>query len=115
MTIRRKIATTAATVALILVPASASRAAESPGARPSPWDPLRFLLGSWSGEGRGQPGTSSVEREYRFVLRDRFIEVHNASTYPPREKNPKGELHEDRGYISWDRGRRRFVRLKRKT
>ena len=42
-------------------------------------------------------------------MNDRFIRVLNRSTYPPQEKNPKGETHEDEGFISYDRARRRFV------
>jgi hypothetical protein len=30
-------------------------------------------------------------------------------TYPPHEKTPKGEVHEDIGLISYDRGRKAFV------
>lgn len=78
-------------------------------AKSSPWDPLRFFVGSWTGSGRGQPGESTVKREYRWALNDRFLEVHNQSTYAPQPKNPKGERHEDRGMFSWDRARRRFV------
>jgi hypothetical protein len=74
-----------------------------------PWTPLRFLIGTWEGESTGQPGSGTVRREYRLVLRDRYIEVRNTSTYPPQEKNPKGEVHEDIGYISIDRGRDAFV------
>jgi hypothetical protein len=48
-------------------------------------------------------------REYRFVLGGRFLEAKNRSVYAPQEKNPKGEEHEDAGYIGFDRGRRRFV------
>jgi hypothetical protein len=77
--------------------------------KPSPWDPLRYFLGTWTGIGAGQPGSSAVERQYEFVLGGRFIEVSNKATYAPQDKNPKGELHEDRGFISWDRARRRFV------
>ena len=73
------------------------------------WAPLRPLLGSWEGTSAGQPGTVAVAREYRLVLGDRFIEVRNTATYPPQEKNPKGETHEDRGYVSYDEGRKLFV------
>lgn len=71
--------------------------------------PLRFLLGTWEGTSSGQPGNGTVRREYRLVLRDQFIEVRNTSTYLPQEKNPKGEVHEDVGYISYDRRRKVFV------
>jgi hypothetical protein len=73
------------------------------------WARVRFLLGSWEGTQEGRPGRGTVRRQYRLVLRDRFIEVRNTSTYPPQEKNPKGEVHEDIGYISSDRGRKRLV------
>jgi hypothetical protein len=73
------------------------------------WAALRYLVGTWEGTAEGQPGTGTVRREYRFVLRDRFIEVRNTSTYPAQQKNPKGEVHEDVGYISYDRSRQRFV------
>jgi hypothetical protein len=73
------------------------------------WAPIRFLIGSWEGTSQGQPGRGTVRRQYRLVLRDQFIEVQNTSTYPPNDKNPKGEVHEDRGFISFDRGRKRFI------
>jgi hypothetical protein len=73
------------------------------------WAPARFLLGSWEGTQVGQPGTGTVRREYRLVLRDQFIEERNTSTYPPQEKNPKGEVHDHVAYISYDRARKRLV------
>ena len=97
----------AALSALSLVATSAT--AQAPVKKPSPWEPLRFFVGSWTGVGIGQPGTSTVERDYSFTLNDRFLEVRNKSTYVPQEKNPRGEVHEDRGFMSWDRSRRRFV------
>jgi hypothetical protein len=73
------------------------------------WAPIRFLLGTWEGTSSGKPGDGTVRREYRLVLRDQFIEVRNGSAYPPQERNPKGERHEDVGYISYDRNRKTFV------
>jgi hypothetical protein len=106
-----RIAGTTAALALLAVTvlAGASTAAEPSGPRPSPWDRMRYFLGAWTGEGSGEPGRSTVEREYASVLNARFIEICNASTYAPQPQNPKGEVHEDRGFISWDRSRRRFV------
>jgi hypothetical protein len=82
---------------------------QAPSATPDPLAPVRFLLGSWEGSSSGKPGNSTVRREYRFVLRDRFIEERHTSTYPPQEKNPKGEVHEHLSYFSYDRVRKLLV------
>jgi hypothetical protein len=73
------------------------------------WQPLKFFAGTWEGTGKGQSGTSKVEREYQFVLNGRFLQVKNKSIYEPQEKNPKGEVHEDWGLISRDAMRKKFV------
>jgi hypothetical protein len=71
--------------------------------------PLAGLVGRWTGTSEGQPGKGRVERQYERVLGSRFIQVRNRSTYPPQEKNPKGETHEDIGFFSFDRTRKRVV------
>ena len=70
---------------------------------------LRFFVGSWRGDQAGQPGRGTSERIYEFVLNDRFLQVKNTSTYPPQEKNKKGEVHHDMGMIGYDRARKRLV------
>jgi hypothetical protein len=71
--------------------------------------PLARLVGRWTGTSEGQPGKGQVERQYERVLRSRFVQVRNRSTYPPQEKNPNGETHEDIGFFSFDRARKRVV------
>jgi hypothetical protein len=71
--------------------------------------PVAALVGRWSGTTEGQPGKGTVEREYERILGSRFIQVRNRSTYPPQEKNPKGEVHEDMGVFSFDSARKRIV------
>jgi hypothetical protein len=92
-------------------PAATARPAEAAVKAPTPdrWAPFRRLVGAWEGTNRGQPGAGTVRREYRFALRERFIEVRNTSTYPPQEKNAKGEVHEDVGFLSLDRTRQAYV------
>lgn len=75
----------------------------------SVWLPMAPFLGTWEGTGGGEPGTGKYERSYNFVLGKKFIEVRNKSVYPPTNDNPNGENHEDIGYISFDKQRRRFV------
>lgn len=75
----------------------------------SPWTPLKVLEGSWQGAGKGKPGISTMERSYEFVMNGRFLSVRNKSVYAPQTANPKGEVHEDWGMISFDRTRKQFV------
>jgi hypothetical protein len=73
------------------------------------WLPLRPFLGTWEGNVNGEPGAGKAERTYRFTLRDRFIQITNKSVYLPQEKNPKGEIHEDVGFISYDARAKKFI------
>lgn len=77
--------------------------------RDSIWAPVAVFLGQWHGEGGGEPGIGRYERSYTFTLNRNFIEIHNTSTYPPTAKNPNGEVHEDKGYLFYDRGRKTFL------
>jgi hypothetical protein len=79
---------------------------------PTPVDtlaPVARLVGRWTGTSEGQPGKGQVERQYERVLGSKFIQVRNRSTYQPQEKNPKGETHEDIGFFSFDKTRKRVV------
>lgn len=75
----------------------------------SVWLPFKNMIGKWSGTSEGQPGKGKYERSYEIVLNNKFIEVKNKSTYPPSTNNPKGEVHEDKGFISYDKARKTFV------
>lgn len=101
------------TASLLSLPATlvaAHDAAPQAGAKKSdPWQPVRVLLGAWEGDSQGQPGSGKCEREYRLTLKDRFIQVNSKSTYPPQEKNPKGETHEDVGFMSYDKSAQKLV------
>lgn len=73
------------------------------------WTPFNYFVGLWQGSGEGQVGHSHVERKYEFVLNSKFLFVQNKSTYAPQEKNPKGEVHEDWGFVSYDKARETYV------
>ena len=93
----------------ILVLLSCAVLVSQTSSAPDVWEPVRFLAGTWDGDVSGQPGNGKCIREYRFVLNARYLEVRNKSTYPAQPKNPKGEVHEDWGMISYDRVRKAFV------
>jgi hypothetical protein len=90
---------------LLPLPPSLAQTAQPPDV----WEPLRYFLGAWEGTAKGRPGNGKVERTYQFALNGKFLEAKNRSTYPPQEKNPKGEVHEDWGLFSYDRSRKQFV------
>jgi THAP4-like, heme-binding beta-barrel domain len=73
------------------------------------WLPFTNLIGTWKGAGEGIDGKGNYERSYQFVLDKKYIEVKNKSTYPPTTDKPKGYVHEDIGYISYDKIRKRFI------
>lgn len=73
------------------------------------WKHIKYFAGEWMGKGEGEPGKGEYQRTYNFVLGNQFIEIKNKTTYPPTDKNPKGEVHEDIGYISYDKGRKEFI------
>jgi hypothetical protein len=90
----------------LIVPVSISSQANTSA---DVWQPFKYFVGKWEGVGNGKPGTSKVQREYGFVLNGKFLQVQNHSEYAPQPKNPKGELHEDWGLISFDRARKQYV------
>ena len=82
--------------------------AQEPAAK-SPLDPLKFFVGRWHGTSKGEPGNGTGDREYEFVLGGKFLQARNKTVYPPQEKNPKGETHQDFGLFSYDANEKRFV------
>lgn len=76
---------------------------------PDNWKPLRFFVGTWEGTGKGESGESKVEREYKFALNNKFLQATHRSTYAPQTKDPKGVVHEDLGFFSYDKARKQFV------
>lgn len=83
--------------------------AQSQTPAPDPLAPLAPLIGRWAGSSEGQPGKGEVEREYTRLFGPRFVQARNRTVYPPQEKNPKGETHQDLGIYSFDTARKRIV------
>lgn len=96
-------------LALAAMLGAADAVAQVPQPAPDPWAPVRFLAGKWEGKASGNPGEGSVARTYEFVLNNRFLHERSTSTYPPQEKNRKGEVHEHWSFISHDRARKTLV------
>lgn len=78
------------------------------GKRDSLWLAFKPMIGKWTGEAEGKPGKGKSERSYEFVLNAKFIEVKNKSAYPSSQSS-RGEVREDRAFISYDKTRKTFV------
>ena len=97
-------------IQVLLVVSALSSAALGQQATPAdPFARVAFLIGRWEGTTEGKPGKGTVQREYTRTLNGRFIRVRNRSEYPAQPDNPKGEIHEDEGFISFDRSRKVLV------
>ena len=99
---------TMAVSAALTLSASQAPAQNSIGST-DPMSRLGFLIGRWEGAVEGQPGKGTARREYSPALNSRFIRAVHRGQYPPQEKNPKGEIHEDEGFFSYDKARKRVV------
>ncbi|MDP3353330.1 MAG: hypothetical protein Q8S44_06295 [Flavobacteriaceae bacterium] len=74
------------------------------------FQPFENLLGNWKGTGAGfSNNTSTIMSSFQFTLNQQYIEVKNESVFKPTEKNPTGEVHQDWGFISFDKQRKLFV------
>ena len=70
---------------------------------------ISFLEGIWTGSGDGFSGSSSVTQTFEPVLGDNFLRMQTRSEFPPQERNPEGEIHEDIAIFSFDRSRNLLV------
>jgi len=71
--------------------------------------PLKWLLGEWHGEARGEPGAGHQLRRYELVLRGEFIMGTNRTVWTPKPGHADPEVHEDLSLISHDRATGLFV------
>jgi hypothetical protein len=95
-------------ILIVILFVSAFVSAQAP-AQADTWKPFRFFVGVWQGTGKGEAGDATVEREYKFAVGGKYLQAAHRSLYDPKAKNPKGDVHEDLGFFSYDKGRKQFV------
>lgn len=79
-------------------------------AQENPLKRLEPLIGKWRGAGEGfSSSKSKIEAEYNWLMNGQYIQVKHRSEFEPTEKKPEGEVHEDLGIISYDKGRKLVV------
>ena len=79
-------------------------------AQTKPFDKISFIIGEWGGAGSGfGTNKSKINSSFKPVMGGKYIEVINDSKFEPTEKNPEGEHHIDKGFISYDEMRHAIV------
>ena len=73
------------------------------------WEPLQYFIGYWKGNEDGGPDVGKGEREYRPIIKNKYLHFENMSIFDPTEKKPEGEVHIDWGFFSYDAGREIFI------
>lgn len=76
---------------------------------PQHWNSLKYFEGNWTGEESGKAGIGKGERVYEFIFTNKYLYCENTSKFEPQEKYPKGEVHQDRKYFSYDSFRKLHV------
>ena len=77
--------------------------------KPDVWERFQYFVGTWEGHETGKAGIGRGARTYRFILGQQFLLSQTTSRFEPQERNPKGEVHEDRLVISYDREKKNFM------
>lgn len=71
---------------------------------------INFIIGDWTGTGSGFGNNKSkIESSFHLVMDGQYIELKNESKFEPTEKNPEGEHHLDKGFISLDKSRNSII------
>ncbi len=65
------------------------------------WAPYRFLVGTWEGEGKGQPGNTAGTATFAFELDGRIL-VRTSRTNVPASGQQPAYVHEDRLVVFHD-------------
>jgi len=91
---------------LVLIPLAISAQDEK---TVSQWGAIKYFEGSWIGESTGKAGEGKGERTYEYIMNRAYLHYKNIMKFEPQENNPKGEVHEDWGFFSWDNNRQIIV------
>lgn len=73
----------------------------------APLDPLKPLLGNWTGTTEGASGKGTVTRKYEAVYGGKYIRFETTAKFPPKNGKP-GEVHRDFGVFSYDSSAKAF-------
>lgn len=83
--------------------------AEEHTAEADPWEPFRFLEGTWAGAIDGRLGQGTGRRSYEFIFDGLYLMSKHASVRQPQGKSPAGDHHRELAIYSYDRARKMII------
>ncbi len=86
---------------VLLLMAFAFGGGQAAAPKPDAWASYRFLVGTWVGEGKGQPGDTTGTATFAFELDGRIL-VRTSATAVPARGNSPAYTHEDRLVVFHD-------------
>ncbi|WP_299577155.1 hypothetical protein [uncultured Sunxiuqinia sp.] len=79
-------------------------------AQTNKFEKIDFIIGDWVGTGSGFGNNKSkIESSFHLTMNGQYIEIKNESQFEPTDKNPEGEHHIDKGFISFDKSRNSII------
>lgn len=94
---------------LLLTPLVLAAGQSAPQGSDEALEPLRMLVGRWTGDELAGFGRGTGTRSYRFILQGRYLLGENASRFPPQDGLPNGDRHDDWALFSHDEQRDTIV------
>jgi hypothetical protein len=95
------------TLGLVICRPAEGAAQINPASEEHPLHELAFLKGSWTGVIDGTIGPATGQRQYRFIIRDRFLlMMHDRD---PQERASPSDVHEEWSIFSFDAAREVIV------
>ncbi|WP_321308837.1 hypothetical protein [Marinifilum fragile] len=70
---------------------------------------LEYFMGNWKSETTGKAGKGIGKQSFTTEMNGRYITLNAETKFDPSEKYPEGELHIDKGYISFDGFRKKII------
>jgi hypothetical protein len=70
---------------------------------------LEYFMGNWESQTTGKAGKGIGKQSFTTEMNGQYIGLDVETKFEPSEKHPEGELHIDKGYISFDAFRKKII------
>lgn len=76
---------------------------------PEKFSSLQYFIGNWESETTGKAGKGIGKQCFAAEMNGQYLSLNVETKFEPSEKYPEGEIHIDKGYISYDGFRKKII------